>query len=174
MHPIGARWGTTDAEIAAHYPCDDVVPHPGLQLWRAVTVQARPEDVWPWIAQIRLAPYSYDWIDNLGHSSPQRLQHLAEPRVGENFSAVAGRPQGRILSVTPGEQLTGRILGAVLSYVLAPHDSHGSQGSQGQATRLLMKVVAARGRRVAPLIGSGELVMARRQLLNLKRLAERA
>jgi len=40
-------------------------PHP-LQAWRGVGVEAPVEAVWPWVAQVRLAPYSYDWIDNLG------------------------------------------------------------------------------------------------------------
>jgi hypothetical protein len=63
---IGDRWGVTQAEIARRYPCDDFVPDPVLQAWRGVTVRASPEYVWPWVTQIRLAPYSYDWIDNLG------------------------------------------------------------------------------------------------------------
>ena len=35
---------------------------------RAVTVEARPEEIWPWLVQIgckRAGWYSYDWIDNL-------------------------------------------------------------------------------------------------------------
>jgi hypothetical protein len=50
-----------------------------------------------------------------------------------------------------------------MSYVLVP-DALG--------TRLLLKVVIQRGRVIAPLVSLGDLVMARRQLLNLKRLAE--
>ena len=71
---LGDRWGVTDAEVARRYPCDDVVPAPVLQVWRGVTVRATPELVWPWVTQLRLAPYSYDWIDNLGRRSPQELQ----------------------------------------------------------------------------------------------------
>ena len=63
---IGDRWGVTDGEVARHYPCDDVVPVPTLQAWRGVTVRTPADRVWPWVAQIRLAPYAYDWIDNLG------------------------------------------------------------------------------------------------------------
>ena len=66
--------------------------------------------------------------------------------------------------MSTGEQLTGRIVGAVISYVLVP---------DGDATRLLMKVVTAGGRWLAPLVSIGDLVMARRQLLNFKELAER-
>jgi hypothetical protein len=162
---IGDRWGVTEAEITRSYPCDDVVPHPGMQAWRAVTVQVPPPQVWPWVAQIRLGPYSYDWIDNLGRSSPRRLHNLPEPVPGEPFTtAFGGRRLGRIIAVSPGVELTAKIMGAVMSYVLVP---------QGVTTRLLLKVVMARGGIVAPLLSVGDLVMARRQLLNLARLAER-
>jgi hypothetical protein len=162
---LGDRWGVTRDEVARRYPCDDLVPAPVLQAWRGVTVDAGPDAVWPWLTQIRLAPYSYDWIDNCGRRSPRELRGLPEPVVGEPFTAVASRPAGRILSVTPGEQLTGRIIGAVMSYVLVP---------QGGSTRLLLKIVMAKGRLIGPLVSVGDLVMARRQLLNFKRLAERS
>ena len=161
---IGDRWGVTPAEVERHYPCDDMVASPELQAWRGVTVHAAPDRVWPWVAQIRLAPYSYDWIDNLGRRSPQDIHDLPEPQVGEPFTAVGGRPQGRIVSVHVGEEFTGRIMGAVVSYVLVP---------EGDTTRLLMKLVMAGARLFAPALSLGDLVMARRQLLNLKRLAER-
>ncbi len=55
-------------------------------------------------------------------------------------------------------------MGACMSYVLVP---------QGQSTRLLMKVVTGISRWAVPWLSVGDLVMARRQLLNLKALAER-
>src|SRR5690242_14291682 len=63
---IGDRWGVTDDETTRRYPCDDLVPFPSRELWRGVTVAAPPSAVWPWLCQLRLAPYSYDWVDNLG------------------------------------------------------------------------------------------------------------
>ncbi|WP_138733396.1 polyketide cyclase [Modestobacter excelsi] len=166
---IGDRWGVSAEEVARHYPCDDLVPTPALQAWRGVTVHANRSLVWSWVTQIRLAPYSYDWVDNLGRRSPQELRGLAEPVPGQNFTTAGGRPAGRILSVEPGVQLTGRIMGAVMSYVLVP-----TPGPTDESTRLLLKVAVACGRPTAPLLSVGDLVMARRQLLNLKRLAERA
>jgi hypothetical protein len=56
-------------------------------------------------------------------------------------------------------------MGVMMSYVLVP---------VGSTTRLLLKVVSSRGRLTAPLLSVGDLVMARRQLLNLARLAERS
>jgi hypothetical protein len=161
---IGDRWNVTDDEVARHYPCDDFVCKPTLQAWRAVNVQSTPETLWPWVSQIRIAPYSYDWIDNLGRRSPQQLVGLPEPVVGESFSTAATRPFGRILAVQPPEHLTGEIMETCISYVLVP---------DGQSTRLLMKLVTAMSRWLTPGLSVGDLVMARRQLLNLKRLAER-
>jgi hypothetical protein len=163
---IGDRWGVSDSEVLRAYPCDDFVSSPALQAWRGVRIEAPAQAVWPWVAQIRLAPYSCDWIDNRGRRSPRELAGLPEPRAGERFTASGGRPLGRIVSVDPGRQLTGTIMGAFMSYVLVP------QGDG--ATRLLLKVVTARSRRwVAPALSAGDLIMARRQLLNLKQLAER-
>ncbi len=164
---IGDRWGVTPAETTRRYPCDDLVPEPVLQAWRGVTVRAGPEHLWQWVAQIRLAPYSYDWIDNFGRRSPQTLRGLPEPVVGESFTAaMGGRRFGRIVAVESGKHLTGTIMGAVMSYTLMPVDD-------GLRTRLLLKVVAAGGRTIAPLLSVGDLIMARRQLLNLAALAER-
>ncbi len=163
---IGDRWGVTATETARRYPCDELVPTPAMQAWRGVTVQARAEQVWPWVAQLRLGPYSYDWIDNLGRRSPRELRDLPDPVVGEPFMSVAGgRPLGRIESVKLGEQLTGTLAGTVMSYVLVQIDD-------GRRTRLLLKLVTSRGRLFAPLLSAGDLIMARRQLLNLAALAE--
>jgi len=162
---IGERWAVTDSEIARPYPCDGFVAAPVLQLWRGVRVEAPAGAVWPWVAQVRLAPYSYDWIDNRGRRSPRELAGLPEPRVGERFTTAGGRERGRIVSVDPGRQLTGTIMGAVMSYVLVPLDH--------DATRLLLKVVARTPRWAAPGLAVGDLIMARRQLLNVKRLSER-
>lgn len=56
-------------------------------------------------------------------------------------------------------------MGAFVSYVLVPQDH--------DATRLLLKVVLRTSRRVAIGLSVGDLIMARRQLPNMKQLAER-
>jgi hypothetical protein len=162
---LGDRWGVTDAEVARRYPCDDVVPAASFQAWRGVTVRAAADRVWPWVAQIRLAPYAYDLLDNLGRRSPRELRGLADPQPGEPFSAAfGGRPAGRVLSVEPGVQLTGLIMGTVMSYVLVPMG--------GGGTRLLLKLAAPGRQPMTPLLCVGDLVMARKQLRTLARLAE--
>ena len=161
---IGDRWGVTEEEVARHYPCDDVVTSPSLQAWRGVTVHAAPGALWPWVTQIQWAPYSYDWIDNLGHRSPRQLLDVPPPVAGEHFTSTGGRRRGRLLSVEPPVHYTGHILGAVMSYVLVPVDE--------RTTRLLLKLVMSGYGWLAPVLSAGDLVMARRQLLNIKRLAE--
>src|SRR5262245_58191082 len=119
---IGDRWGVSDSEIARSYPCDEFVTSPALQAWRGVTVPGPGEAVWPWVTQVRLGPYSYDWIDNLGRRSPRKLVDLPDPHVGDRFTKACGRRLGRIVSVDLGNELTGDIMGAVMSYVLVPEE----------------------------------------------------
>lgn len=161
---IADRWGVTTEETRASYPCDDHVPRASLQAWRGVTIDAPPSVVWPWIVQLRLAPYSYDWIDNLGRRSPRELLHLDDPEIGDAFSSSAGRPLGRVVDVRHGDHLAARIMGAVMTYRLHPVGDH--------RTRLVLKIVGDFPRIVATALSVGDLVMARRQLLNLKDLAE--
>ena len=162
---IGDRWGVTDEETRATYPCDQYVAAATLQAWRAVTIEAPVDIVWAWLIQVRLAPYSYDWIDNLGRRSPRTLLHLDDPAIGDPFSASAGRPLGRVLALEHEEHLTARILGATMTYLLI--------ASGRDRTRLILKIVGEFPRPVAVALSVGDLVMARRQLLNLKKYAER-
>jgi hypothetical protein len=160
---IADRWGVRDDEVRRAYPCDEFVPRPVMTAWRGVTVHSTPDRVWSWVGQLRLAPYSYDWVDNLGRRSPRRLQGLLAPAVGEHFTTAFGRPSGRILAVTPDEALTAQIAGATMSYILVSEDDR---------VRLLLKVVTVGRPLIAPALCLGDLIMARRQLLNFKRLAE--
>ena len=162
---IGDRWNVTEEETRRTYACDALVPDPALEAWRGVTVAASPAHVWAWVKQIRLAPYSYDWIDNLGRTSPRELRDLEDPSVGDPFIACAGRPLGEVLAVEPGRALTGEIMGAVMSYAVEP-------AGPGES-RLLLKIVMRRYRWAAPAVALGDLVMARKQLLTWKELAER-
>lgn len=160
---IGDRWGVSDAEVRRAYGCDDLVPRPTLEAWRGVTVHAAPATVWARVRQVRLAPYSYDLVDNLGRRSPRDLRSLPEPQVGDPFTRALGRDQGRVVAVDPGRELTATIMGAHLSYAVLPH---------GSDVRLVLKVVARTSRWLAPVLSLGDLVMARKQLLTLKALAE--
>lgn len=161
---IADRWGVTGAKVAAPYPCDKYVKAPTMQAWRGITIHAGVERVWSWLIQVRLAPYSYDLIDNMGRRSPRTLHDLEDPSPGDPFSAVGGRPVGRIKSVTHGEELTALIMNGHLSYVLMLVDE--------RTTRLVMKVVAKPPRASAPLACMGNRIMAAKQLRTFKHLAE--
>ncbi len=68
IRPWHLRWGTTEAEIQRTLPGDEEVESPTLVGNRAVTIDAPPEDIWPWLVQIgkgRAGFYSYEWIENL-------------------------------------------------------------------------------------------------------------
>jgi hypothetical protein len=62
------RWGTTREELERVMPGDALLPNPTNVSTGAVTVNARPEDIWPWLVQMgtgRGGLYSYDWLDRL-------------------------------------------------------------------------------------------------------------
>ena len=76
IRPWQLRWGATDEEVARAMPGDDVVKRPTFNATRAITIRARPEEIWPWIVQIgfgRAGFYSYDLLDNLGKPSADRI-----------------------------------------------------------------------------------------------------
>jgi hypothetical protein len=77
------RWGATSEELRARMPGDDVTDDPSFTATRAITIDAPPERVWPWLVQIgygRAGFYSYDLFDNAARPSAERIipeyQHL--------------------------------------------------------------------------------------------------
>ncbi len=70
---IAYTWGSTAAERGASFPCDAYVTDADAAYFRAVDVDAPFAVVFRWLCQLKAAPYSYDWIDNLGRRSPRRL-----------------------------------------------------------------------------------------------------
>ena len=63
-----SRWGTTPEELAGVMPGDALIANPTEMSMQSVTVNAPPEDIWPWLVQIgyqRGGLYSYDWLDRL-------------------------------------------------------------------------------------------------------------
>ena len=63
-----SRWGTTPEELVRVMPGDALIPDPTDMSMQAITVNAPPEDIWPWLVQIgyqRGGLYSYDWLDRL-------------------------------------------------------------------------------------------------------------
>ena len=102
IRPRIFSWGATGEEASRPMPGDDRCPRPQLNATRAVTIAARPEDVWPWLVQWgwnRAGFYSYDLLDNLGRPSARQIlpqfQHLAVgdwvPMGGEPTPSTAYR-----------------------------------------------------------------------------------
>lgn len=61
-------WGTTTEELTRVMPGDVLIPNPTDMSMQALTVDASPVDIWPWLVQIgyrRGGLYSYDWLDQL-------------------------------------------------------------------------------------------------------------
>ncbi len=172
---IAYTWGTTADERALAYPCDRYIAAPRDELYRGVTVDAPPAIVFRWLCQLRAAPYSYDWIDNFGRRSPQRLTPGLEAlapgqRVMKIFELLEFE-QDRSITIRIIERGRAyRLFGSLAVTYMAVEQPAGG-------TRLLAKLsthgsrgLIARAMRV--ILPWGDLVMMRRQLLNLKRLAE--
>ena len=66
LTPWMDRWGATDQEIAATFPGDELVVKPASFVNRAVTIHAKPEQIYPWIVQLGAGKggyYSYTWLE---------------------------------------------------------------------------------------------------------------
>ena len=178
IRPWQLRWGATDEEVEHRMPGDDVVKQPTFNATRAVTIQARPEEIWPWLVQIgitRAGWYSYDWIDNLGIPSAERIipewQHVA---VGD---LIPMSPNGKVGFWVKAFELNHWMLwwdnkGDVTWYWgLCPQDdSH---------TRLITRVRIHYHWTSPTILFSlpmdvGDIVMMRKCMLGIKQRAERA
>ena len=174
---FATTWGTDPDERRLPFPCDTLIPRADAQLFRGVTIEAAPDVVFRWLCQLRAAPYSYDWIDNGGRQSPQVLvPGLEQLKVGQEVMSIF-----KLTSFAPNKHLTiqnkprggGRTLfgDIAVSYLIVPRPDG------KDSCRLLVKLVvryshSLKGRLMRNLLPFGDLVMMRRQLLNLKRLAE--
>jgi len=179
MSSISQTWGTEPAERKLAFPCDPIILQPDGVLYRGVTVAASPETVFRWLCQLRAAPYSYDWIDNGARQSPQELtpglDNLAigqdVMRIFELFAFERERHLSLRLKARSG---ASRMFGDIaVSYLIVPLANDHSRRS----CRLLVKLTVKHprgfyGRMMRALLPWGDLIMMRRQLLNLKRLAE--
>ena len=86
-------WGATRDEARGPLPGDELLKDADGTATRAITIDAPPAAVWPWIAQMGPSPrggaYTYDWIENLlglnMHSVDRVLPEFQHPQVGEGF-----------------------------------------------------------------------------------------
>jgi hypothetical protein len=95
-----SRWGATPAEIADALPGDARLPHAQFRSTRAITINAPPGAVWPWLVQVgcgRAGFYSNDLLDNLGRPSASTIVHaLQHLEVGQWIPmSPSGAPSDR-------------------------------------------------------------------------------
>ena len=88
IRPWHLSWGATSAEVSQAMPGD--LEHIGWT--RAITIDATPEQVWPWLAQWgqgRGGWYSYDWLENLFgfdiHTADRILPEYQNLAVGDSI-----------------------------------------------------------------------------------------
>jgi hypothetical protein len=172
---VATNWGADAAERAAAYPCDRFAPDPAEVWFRATTVRAPRPVVFRWLCQIRVAPYSYDWLDNLGKTSPRTLTPgLDRLALGQRFATIF-----ELVDFTQDEQITLRLTTPSALAAFGPLTmTYAVRGADPAHTRLVVKLnvgrrgdsLLHRGRRWA--LSWGDLVMMHRQLAVLRGLAE--
>ena len=95
VRPRMLRWGATDRELEAPFPGASIIPDGKRGSLMAVTIDAPPSAVWPWLLQMgcdRAGFYSWDQLDNGGRPSAEEphpeWQSLA---VGDRIFATPNR-----------------------------------------------------------------------------------
>jgi hypothetical protein len=183
--PWHSRWGSSNAELRAAMPGDDIVPNPHYTVQHAISIRAEPSDVWPWLVQLgqdRGGFYSYAWLERaVGdritnadriHPEWQTLEEgdLVRATQPDYLGGIFGPDLGwRIVKLEPGRVLT---LGGWGSFILQP-------GAAGD-TRLIVRSRGA-GKPNVALAPFGMLVfepahfiMERAMLRGIKRRVERS
>lgn len=174
------RWGTTSSELTRVMAGDDLLPRFTYSGTMAVTIDARPEHIWPWLVQMgyrRGGLYSYDWLDRLfgflDRPSATRVlpefQHLA---VGDEIPLGRG-PNWPVATLEPGRALVldMRNVGGI-DWVW----QFGLYAAGEKRTRLVsrsrVRAPSVWARLATCAIEPAGFVMTRRMLLGLKQRAE--
>jgi hypothetical protein len=173
-------WGATRDEVARPFPGDDLLGTPDVVSTRAITIDAPPSAVWPWLVQMgsdRGGAYTYDWIENLFglnmHSASTVLPQFQDVKVGDAFPLGQGGPKLHVEILDPEHSLVFRFDDAIWiwSFNLVP---------QNGSTRLVSRnriatpnaSVAKRAFNVL-LMEPGSLVMERKMLKGIRHRAEK-
>jgi hypothetical protein len=182
LRPWQLRWGATDDEVRRAMPGDELVARPTFNATRAVTVEAPPSLIWPWIVQIGFGKagwYSYDLLDNLGRPSAEHiipeLQHLQTGDLVPMYQGI-GAPEGvglKVKAIEPERWMLwwdDKTRDTTWTWALYPIDM--------QQTRLITRVRMCY-RWTKPsilfslLVEFADLAMMRKCLLGIKQRAER-
>jgi hypothetical protein len=177
VRPKVARWGATDKEAERPFPGDRVVTGRSYIATRAITIDAPPEDVWPWIVQMgsgRGGWYALDRLDNGGIPSAEVvIPELQDLQVGDLIPMIPGKEVGpRVLEMEPAQRMLWTTDDEFSwEWVLEPRD--------GGRTRLVSRIreqyppLLSRKMLYAIVASTGDVVMNWTQLKRIKRRAER-
>jgi hypothetical protein len=158
-------WGVSPDEQQLSFKCDEAHSSRAEAYWRGIAVNASAEVVFRWLCQLRAAPYSYDWLDNLGRQSPQQLVvGLDQLVVGQTFMTIF-----QLTHFVPHQELTLRWRRCTMTYKILPV-------AAGEV-RLVVKIRVEWPKLplmnlVSTAFAAGDLFMMKKQLQNLKRLSE--
>jgi hypothetical protein len=173
------RWGATDDEVAREMPLDDEVAKPTYVTNRAITIRARPEEIWPWLAQMGELPrggfYSYLAVERLMRMKVENaervLPEFQEIRVGEALDRTGTM---LVKAVAPGQYL---VLGppagddVQVTWTLALYPT--ADGATRLVSRCRAKLGAGpRGLFWLAILDPGQFLMERKMLIGIKRRAE--
>ena len=171
---IALAWGSTPEEQSRAYPCDPYLPDADAAYFRAVSVSAPAPTVFRWLCQLKVAPYSYDWIDNFGRQSPRHpvpgAGKLAPGQRVMTIFKLVDFEEDRHLTVVLDLPQAVSIFGQIaMSYVVKP--------TSESSCRLVVKINVAYPRRLprffmCRFLPWGDLLMMRKQLLTMKDLSE--
>ena len=174
IRPWHLHWGATPEEVSRPMPGDSLIVDASLNTTRAITIRARPEQIWPWLVQMgpgRGGWYSYDRLDNSGRPSAERIidewQVTLQP--GDSLGIGSG-PKFQVMAVEPNRYL---VLGPQISWAMALYPQ--ADGTTRLVERLRAKYYWSnvRGAVFAVFLDVGDFVMMRKMLLTLKERVER-
>jgi hypothetical protein len=175
FRPWQLRWGATDAELRRSLPGDDLLHAPAFNATRAITIDARPENVWSWLVQVgvkRGGWYSYDLLDNLGRSSVRSIMpSLQSLGLGDVLGISPDGKQGmHVIGLDPPRSMIWGTPGQTTwSWALDP--------LPGGATRLVTRIRAVYNWKSPTIVFSmliefADIWMIRKMLMNVKDRAE--
>lgn len=141
---------------------------------RSVATSADAAHLYLWLCQLRSAPYSYDWIDNAGRRSPRTPDpSLVPAAVGDRAMTifdVTAVEAGRSLTLRMRPGLPRQLFGDItVQYAVEPAPT--GPGRLLVARLWVPRPTGRLGALRRELLVWGDLVMMRRQLLTLARLA---
>lgn len=174
------RWGATEEEIAAVFPGDELVPTPLTTYNRAITINAAPEEIYPWIAQMgadRGGMYSYTWFE----TNILRCELINADRIHTEWQDIE---VGDKMKMCPDENNPPAYEVAVIKpnrAVVFGHQQGGKWSDVWQfilipqedgSTRLVLRSRDAKVGLIWTMIRPGEFIMMRGMLLGIKERAE--